>query len=150
MKKMNKNELNFIMQEGEGLKIEFKESFDTKSLAREIVSFANASGGRIFLGVSDNGMIKGIEVSNRLKSQIQNLARDCDPSIKIKLDSKSSVKSSVKILEIIKENSYISIPEIAEKIGLTTRAIEKNISKLKEKGLLRRVGGVKGGYWEIF
>jgi len=61
----------------------------------------------------------------------------------------SSVKSSVKIIELIKENNEITIPEIAERTNLTTRAVEKNISKLKQKGLLERVGSAKGGYWEV-
>jgi len=45
-----KKELELILQEGEGLKIEFKESFD-KSISKEIVAFANSEGGRIFLVV---------------------------------------------------------------------------------------------------
>ena len=82
---MDKEELIFILQEREGLKIEFKESFD-KSIAKEIVAFANADGGRIFLGVTDDGKIKGIKITNKLKSQIQDLARNCDPQIKIDLE----------------------------------------------------------------
>ena len=78
---MNKNELDFILQEGEGLNVEFKESFDSKSLAKEMVAFANSEGGRIFLGISDDGKIKGIEITNKLKSQIQDLANNCDPKI---------------------------------------------------------------------
>ena len=65
------------------------------------------------------------------------------------IDVKSSVKSSVKILNLIKVNSKISIPEIAERLKLSTRAIEKNIVKLRETGILKRVGPAKGGYWEI-
>jgi len=34
-------------------------------------------------------------------------------------------------------------------IYLTTRGIEWNIAKLKQKGLLKRVGSAKGGYWEV-
>ena len=45
---MNKEELSFILQEGEGLKIEFKEDFDTKTLAKEIVAFTNSEGGEFF------------------------------------------------------------------------------------------------------
>ena len=82
---MKEKELEFILQEGEGLKIEFKESFD-KSIAREIVAFANSDGGSIFLGVSDNGVIKEIKITNKLKSQIQDITRNCDPSIKITLE----------------------------------------------------------------
>jgi len=80
---IGEKEFELILQEGEGLKAEFKESFDAKSLAREIVAFANTSGGRIFLGVGDGGKVKCVEISNKLKSQIQDIARNCDPSIKI-------------------------------------------------------------------
>jgi len=73
---MNKKELEFITQEGEGLKIEFKETFDPKSLAREMVAFANSEGGRIFLGISDDKKIKGINITNKLKSQVQDLAKE--------------------------------------------------------------------------
>jgi len=82
---MNKKKLNFILREGEGLKIEFKESFD-KSIAKEIVAFANSEGGRIFLGITDEGVVKGIKITNKLKSQIHDLARNCDPLIKINLE----------------------------------------------------------------
>ena len=59
---MDVDELNFILQEGKGLKIEFKESVD-KSLAKEIVAFANSTGGKIFLRVTDKDQrnIKPIE-----------------------------------------------------------------------------------------
>lgn len=41
------NNLEFVLQAGEGQFIEFKESLD-KTLSKEIVAFANASGGSIF------------------------------------------------------------------------------------------------------
>ncbi len=55
--KLTKSDIEIILQEGEGQKIEFKESF-SRSLAKEIVAFANALGGRIFIGVDDNNNIK--------------------------------------------------------------------------------------------
>ncbi|NCD35310.1 MAG: ATP-binding protein [Spartobacteria bacterium] len=83
---MTDQELQFILSEGEGLFVEFKERPD-KSLAREMSAFANASGGRIFVGVSDESKAVGIQVDNRLKSQIEDTARNCDPPIPIKLDA---------------------------------------------------------------
>ncbi len=82
---MNKKELKFILQEGEGQFIEFKENLD-KKFAQEIVAFANASGGRIFLGIDDKNNIKGINITNKLKSEVQDIARNCDPSIVIKFE----------------------------------------------------------------
>jgi ATP-dependent DNA helicase RecG len=55
----------------------------------------------------------------------------------------------VKILEIIEKNPTTSIQEIAEHLKLTSRAIEKNISKLKMEGLLKIIGLAMGGHWEI-
>ena len=81
---MKKEEFDFILQEGEELKIEFKEGLGR--IDEDIVAFANAEGGRIFLGVSDDGKIKGINITNKLKSGIQNIARNCDPSIKVDME----------------------------------------------------------------
>jgi predicted HTH transcriptional regulator len=61
---------------------------------------------------------------------------------------KSSVKSSVRIMELIKQNKNITIPEIARHLEISTRAVEKQIARLKEQGILKRIGPDKGGYWE--
>ena len=81
---MNKIELRLILEEGEGYKIEFKESLT--NIDREITAFANSSGGRIFLGISDNKEIKGVDLTNKLKSQIQDIANNCQPAVKIIFD----------------------------------------------------------------
>jgi len=80
---MNNRELKLILSEGETSKIEFKENI--KNIDKEIVAFANSSGGRIFLGVGDDNTIKGIKVTNELKSRIQDTANNCKPKIDINL-----------------------------------------------------------------
>lgn len=82
--KLTKQDLEIILQEGEGQTIEFKESF-TSQVVRDIAAFANAIGGRIFIGVNDAGQIKGIDITNGLKSQITDIARNCDPAISVSL-----------------------------------------------------------------
>ena len=62
---------------------------------------------------------------------------------------KSSVKSSVKILDAIRENNTVTAVELSQQLGLTLRAVEKQLAKLKQEGVLRRVGPDKGGYWEV-
>jgi ATP-dependent DNA helicase RecG len=59
----------------------------------------------------------------------------------------ASGKTSGKILELITVNKNITIPEIAEKIGITERSVERNIQKLQSKGRLKREGAAKGGHW---
>ena len=63
--------------------------------------------------------------------------------------SEGLVENQKKILELIMENPYISKKEMAERIGISTTAIDKNIRTLKKKGLLRRIDPAKGGHWEI-
>jgi len=57
----------------------------TKDIAREIFVFVNAAGGKIVVGVSDNGSVKGVDVSNKKLSAIQNLTRNIEPSIDIQV-----------------------------------------------------------------
>lgn len=75
--------LELICSEGEGQFVEFKGK--PAQLDREIVAFANAQGGYIFIGIQDNGTIVGINITNGLKSQITDIAYNCDPSIRVQL-----------------------------------------------------------------
>jgi len=81
---MDEKELKILVEEGEGYKVEFKESLN--GIEKDIVAFANSSGGKILLGVRDNGVIKGINITNRLKAQIQDIASNCRPVPEILLE----------------------------------------------------------------
>ena len=63
--------------------------------------------------------------------------------------SESTLKTPAKIREIIENDKIITIPQIAEKLGLTTWAIKKQMSKLQAKGIIKRIGPDKGGHWEV-
>ena len=54
-----------------------------------------------------------------------------------------------KIIELISDNSEIKMSEIAEKLGVTARTIEREIKKLRESGRIERVGGKRYGHWII-
>ena len=45
--------------------------------------------------------------------------------------------------------AYVTAAEIAMKLGVSSRAVEKRIKTLRENGVIRRIGGDKGGYWEV-
>ena len=62
---------------------------------------------------------------------------------------KGVVKSVVKILELLKEFPEITRERLAAEVGLSVRGIEKNLAQLKSAGKIRRVGGRKGGHWEV-
>jgi ATP-dependent DNA helicase RecG len=62
--------------------LEYKEALSS-SFARELVAFANSTGGKILLGVRDDGAVVGVRDSNGLRAQIQDMARNCDPPVKV-------------------------------------------------------------------
>ena len=53
------------------------------------------------------------------------------------------------VVELMLANASVSIPEMAEDLGLSTRAVEMQIRKLRDEEVIRRVGGAKGGHWEV-
>lgn len=59
------------------------------------------------------------------------------------------MKTSVKILDLVKSNSNITIPELSHLIGVSERSIERNIKNLQDSKKLMRVGPDKGGHWEV-
>lgn len=62
---------------------------------------------------------------------------------------KSSEKSSEKIIALMKEEPELSAKDIATRLELTPRAIEKQIASLKKSGRIKRIGPAKGGHWEV-
>jgi predicted HTH transcriptional regulator len=60
-----------------------------------------------------------------------------------KSSGKSSGKSSEKILNLIKNNPETTIANLAKQLGMSTRAIEKQISTLKKRSLIIRIGPAK-------
>jgi len=58
-------------------------------------------------------------------------------------------ENEIKIIELIKDNKCITTKELSERIKISTTAIDKNISKLKKKRILKRIGSTKGGYWKV-
>ncbi len=61
----------------------------------------------------------------------------------------SSVESSGKILLLLYNNPEMTIPQLAQELGLSTRAVEKQIAKLRKKNRLERVGASRGGHWLV-
>ncbi len=68
--------------------------------------------------------------------------------VTVKVTQKVTVNQQ-KIIEAIKENPSITQDELSQKIGIARKNIIGNMKKLQEKGILRRVGADKNGYWEV-
>lgn len=54
-----------------------------------------------------------------------------------------------KIIAAIKEKPFVTQDELAKIVGITRRNIVENMKKLQQKGVIRRVGADKNGYWQV-
>ena len=87
---MTPDHLANLIALGEGFTVEFKRA-GTSHLGREICAFANSTGGTVLLGVGDDGKVHGVADHNRLKSEIQAVARSAEPPIAVDIESVDQV-----------------------------------------------------------
>ena len=66
-----------------------------------------------------------------------------------KCSGKSSGKTGAQIIGMIGKKPDITIPEMAARLGLSARAVEKQMRQLKADELIGRIGPAKGGHWKV-
>lgn len=96
---MKRHYIKELISQGEGLHLDFKfEVSDAIKIARSLVAFANTDGGKLLIGVNDDGIIKGIQ-SEEEKFMIENAANNyCDPKV-IYISKEWNIKGK-KLLEV--------------------------------------------------
>ena len=53
------------------------------------------------------------------------------------------------IVNAIKQNQFVSQTEIAKELSLARETVNRNMKKLQEKGIIKRIGADKNGHWEV-
>lgn len=73
-----------------------------------------------------------------------------DDTSSIQVDPNITDKeTSSKIIEIIKENLKITVREMPEILTVSVAGVRYHINKMKEEGILQRIGSTKKGEWKI-
>ena len=65
------------------------------------------------------------------------------------LESIGNEESREKIVALLSEDGKLSAAALAEKIGISAKAVEKHLANLKTDGIIERFGPAKGGYWKV-
>ena len=47
------------------------------------------------------------------------------------------------------QNKYISQTELASQLSIARETVNRNMKKLQEQSIIRRIGADKNGHWEI-
>ena len=121
-----------ILQQGEGLKVEFKTTFNAETI-ESLAAFANAKGGAVYIGMKDNGELVGVQLGKEsIQQWINEIKSKTEPSIipdaeTIEISGKQIVVFSVAEFpvkpvamqgkyykRVNKSNHLLSIPEISD------------------------------------
>jgi len=104
---MKQRDLDILLREGEGSMLEYKEGFSS-SFARDLVAFANSSGGKILLGVRDE--------------------------VKVVVPPQTDEE---KILAHVREHRSIKRSECQQLLGVSGIQARYLLQKMRKRGLLR-------------
>ena len=93
-------ELANLIRQGESSKLDFKQSFDRETI-ETVCAFANAEGGKIIVGVSNKGHIKGLSVSDEtMQSYINQIKTQTEPSLIVDIDAKKIDRKSILLIKV--------------------------------------------------
>lgn len=147
---------------------DFKEMLErkkVKSWLKSVSAFANTEASSFFttfynLNWGKNERIPVEEVAERVNSPLKKYPANEESSVEKfgvnadKLGNTSKTpkkinKTAQKIIDLVISDPSITADNMANKVGVTKRAIEKNIKSLRDMGILAHEGSDKAGYWRI-
>ncbi|MFT5883937.1 MAG: putative HTH transcriptional regulator [Arcticibacterium sp.] len=150
------SDLERLVSKGEGLKIEFK--FKAKhpdKIIREMVAFANTSGGMLFLGVDDDGGIPGVTFADEDEYvMVREIEKGISPKLtyaieRVKLPKEREVlifhfkESEDKPHKVLEEGSQRVYVREADKTIQASKEIREILKGLKKNKSLRFAYGDK-------
>ena len=92
-------------------------------------------------------------MEENLTAEIETYLKSIDDTeeniIKLSKVSRKNSNSREKIISLLREDGRLSAVALAEKIGITAKAVEKHLARLKSDGIIQRIGPAKGGHWVV-
>ncbi len=109
------------------------------------------------LNWSEKGRVSVENVASAVESSVERFGVNEESSVEkfdVNVENADSSQKTVgrtaqKILDYVVADPSITAENLAGKIGVSKRAIEKNIKNLRELGVLIREGSDKSGYWRV-
>ncbi len=143
MIELTKQKLLEFLAHGESERVEFKESFNDEAL-EVIGAFANASGGTLFIGVSDSGKITGLQIGKKTIEDIANRIQEgADPRIQPSISKFILENKAILIIQILQTtNVPVSIR------GRFFRRVGKTNQRMSHEEIMARLIARTGLSWD--
>ncbi|HEX5171996.1 MAG TPA: ATP-binding protein, partial [Cyclobacteriaceae bacterium] len=138
--------LKRLVAEGEGQTLEFKRkaSFPEK-IVREMIAFANTSGGVVLIGVDDDGSIPGLKYPEEESHVIHQALKSCKPALKLRetfisvgharsilrYDIPESTRKPHYLLQNGSKNSFVRVADQSITASREVREIAKRSQRMR-------------------
>jgi len=101
-KVMTEREIEILLSEGEGLNVEFKSSFNNEVI-ETLVAFANTHGGKVLVGVTNDGKLVGVSINpESIQNWLNEVKNKTSPAL-IPIVESCNFKGKVIVVFIIQE-----------------------------------------------
>ena len=118
------------------------DDFILKITVPKVIEKVNEKGEKVIEKVNENDGRVTVKVNENHQELIERLIE------RAKVNGDKLTENRITILELMIDNPYTSVVELAKAVGISVNSIMRNIDCMRGK-YLRRVGPDKGGFWEI-
>ncbi len=104
--KYDVDELEKLISKGEGVQLDFKQGITSqKKIARTIAAFANNRGGKLLIGVADNGTLLGCDAEEEMYMIYEAAEHFCEPPVDVFFTIYEIEEEDMTVLEAEIKNS---------------------------------------------
>lgn len=119
---------------------------DKEEYIKALVATREYDNLNIFRGFMTSMMEQNLQ--NEIATYLDSIGVE-ENKVKPQRGGEKPTKSRDKIVAMLSKDGKLSAVLLAEKIGISAKAVEKHLSNLKADGIIERVGPAKGGYWKV-
>ena len=145
---MRKHPLDLLLEQGEHIRQDFKYFLsDTRKISRSLAAFANTEGGRLLIGVKDNGKVVGLKNRDEERHVIEAAASVfCKPAVEYTEQFWDYNGKTVLEIDIPKsDDAPHTAPDEAGRATVYIRVADENkaASRLEEEYLRMKHSGAQ-------
>ena len=120
---------------------------DKEDYIKALVETRENDDPEIFRNLMTNTMVRNL--AHDIEAYSKSLEETPKSREKTTKNREKTTKSREKIIALIRKDGSLSAAGIAGIIGVTPKAVEKHIARLKAEGIIKRIGPDKGGHWVL-
>lgn len=145
-------QMDFMEKRGSGLRKICRESAILPNYKEERKPMFRSEGTVFYTVFKNVNYVEGSAQENAPQSALKGGTKsspESTPQSTPQSSPETLYKSLQSIIVFMIEKPGITADEMADNLSLTKRAVLKQIKRLKENGIIERVGANKGGYWKV-